>query len=215
MSLAPSRTSREFAYAAWPACRLASPPRVRYEEATLDLVEGLSDEWAVIERCAAAVRSRCTTADRLSEAMAARLRFPRRAWLREVLADIAAGTASVLERGYLERIERAHGLPTADRQHPDQIEGVRIYRDVRYAAYALDVELDGRLFHDDTEQRDRDLDRDLETATTGRRTVRLGWGQVFGRPCRTTGHVAGLLRMGGWGGQPYACGPECPIGVDA
>lgn len=187
----------------------ASPPRVRYEEATLDVVADLTDEWAIIERCAAAVRSRCTTPERLVEAMTARLRFPRRVWLRGVLADLAAGTSSVLEQGYLERIERAHGLPTADRQHPDRVGGGRIYRDVRYAAYALDVELDGRLFHDTAEQRDRDLDRDLETATTGRRTVRLGWGQVFGRPCRTTGHVVGLLRLGGWGGQASVCGPGC------
>lgn len=188
----------------------ASPPRVRYEEATLDIVAGLTDEWAIIEACAAAVRSRCTTADRLSEALAARLRVPRRGWLREVLADIAAGSTSVLERGYLERIERAHGLPEPDRQHPDRVGGGRIYRDVRYAPYALDVELDGQL-HDATRQRDRDLDRDLETATTGRRTVRLGWGQVFGRPCRTTRHIAELLRLGGWAGEPVACGPDCPI----
>ena len=193
----------------------ASPPRLRYEEATLDIVAGLTDEWMIIERFAVAVRSRCTTAERLIEAMTARLRFPRRAWLREVLADIAAGTASVLERGYLERIERAHGLPTAERQHPDQVGGGRIYRDVHDAAYALDVELDGRLFHDTTEQRDRDLDRDLETATEGRRTVRLGWGQVFDRPCRTTAAIGRPLRLGGWEGAPTPCSPACPIGEGA
>jgi len=191
----------------------ASPPRVRYEEAILDIVAELTDDWAIIERCAAAVRSRCTTTERLSKALASRPRFPRRVWLCEVLADVAAGTASVLEHGYLERVERAHGLPTAHRQDPDQVDGGRVYRDVR-SAYALDVELDGRLFHDDTEQRDRDLDRDLETATTGRRTVRLGWRQVFGRPCRTTGHVVGLLRLGGWGGRAHACGPTCSIVAD-
>jgi hypothetical protein len=33
-----------------------------------------------------------------------------------VLTDIAGGTCSVLEPGYLTRIERPHGLPTGRRQ---------------------------------------------------------------------------------------------------
>ncbi|HYJ26534.1 MAG TPA: type IV toxin-antitoxin system AbiEi family antitoxin domain-containing protein, partial [Nocardioides sp.] len=120
-----------------------SPPRVRYEEAVLDVVAGLTREWDVIEACAAAVRSRCTTAARLDDALRARHRFPRRSWLGRVLADVAAGTASVPEHGYLRRVERAHGLPLAERQHADRIAGGRVYRDARYASYGLDVELDG------------------------------------------------------------------------
>lgn len=189
----------------------ASPPRVRYEEAVLDVVAGLTGEWDVIEACAAAVRGRCTTAERLSRALAARHRFPRRAWLARVLADVAAGTASVLEHGYLHRVERAHELPTADRQREDRVAGGRIYRDAPYPAYDLVVELDGRLDHSALADRDRDLERDLETATHGRRSVRLGWGQVYERPCRTAAQVARLLAVGGWEGAPMPCSPSCPI----
>ena len=189
-----------------------SPPRVRYEEAVLDVVAGLPREWDVIEACAAAVRGRCTTAARLAKALDARHRFPRRTWLRRVLTDVAAGTASVLEHGYLHRVERAHGLPVADRQQEDRVAGARIYRDAPYPAYDLDVELDGRLDHSALGDRDRDLERDLDTATNGRRSVRLGWGQVYDRPCRTAAQVARLLVAGGWAGSPTPCSPTCPIG---
>ena len=189
----------------------ASPPRVRYEEAVLDVVAGLTREWDVIEACAAAVRSRCTTAERLAEALAARARFPRRTWLGRVLTDVAAGTASVLEHGYLHRVERAHGLPTADRQRPDRVADARIYRDAPYPAYGLVVELDGRLDHSALADRDRDLDRDLETAATETRTIRLGWGQVYDRPCRTAVAVGRLLRVGGWEGLPIPCSAGCEV----
>jgi hypothetical protein len=189
----------------------ASPPRLRYEEAVLDVVSGLTSEWDVIEACAAAVRGRCTTAERLGQALQARHRFPRRTWLGRVLADVAAGTASVLEHGYLDRVERAHGLPSADRQQEGRVAGGRIYRDAPYPAYDLDVELDGRLDHSALSDRDRDLERDLETATDGRRTVRLGWGQVYERPCRTTVRVGRLLQLGGWEGAPTPCSPGCTV----
>lgn len=192
----------------------ASPPRVRYEEAVLDVVAGLTREWDVIDACSAAVRGRCTTAERLSRALEARHRFPRRTWLVRVLADVAAGTASVLEHGYLHRVERAHGLPAADRQRKDRVAGARIYRDAPYPAYDLDVELDGRLDHSALPDRDRDLERDLDSALHERRSIRLGWGQVYDRPCRTAAQVARLLAIGGWEGSPTPCSPSCPVGTD-
>ena len=124
-----------------------------------------------------------------------------------MLADVAAGTCSVLEHGYLARVERPHGLPTADRQVHDSRCGP-LYRDVEYAAARLRVELDGRLFHDNARARDLDLDRDLDSAVDGRTTVRLGWGQVHGRPCATARRVAVLLQQRGWGGVATPC-PEC------
>lgn len=191
----------------------ASPPRVRYEEAVLDVVSTLPREWDRIEVCAGAVRSRCTTAARLEAALAARCRFPRRRWLAEVLADVAGGTSSVLERGYLQHVERAHALPPAERQQPGRVDGARIYRDAPYPAFGVLVELDGRLDHTALADRDRDLDRDLEAAATGGAvTVRLGWGQVYDRPCRTAQRVAALLVRGGWSGAPEPCSSDCAVG---
>jgi hypothetical protein len=143
--------------------------------------------------------------------MRARRRVRGRTWLAAVLTDIADGTCSVLEHGYLTRVERPHGLPGPARQ-PLGFDGRgRVRRDVVYRAYRLCVELDGRLFHDSAGQRDRDLDRDLAVAVTGRRTVRLGWGQVFDRACRTAAHVAELLRLGGWEGTASSCGTDCVV----
>lgn len=191
----------------------ATPPRVRYEEAVLDVVAEMTSEWDRIEACAAAVRSRCTTAERLAAALAARHRFPGRRWSASVLADVSSGAASVLEHGYLVRVERAHGLPTAERQRQDHVDGGRIYRDVPYPPYRLCVELDGRLDHTALEDRDRDLDRDLASAIHAVTTVRLGWGQVYDRPCRTAARVGRLLQLGGWAGAPTPCSPGCRVAV--
>ena len=98
----------------------------------------------------------------------------------------------MLEHGYLTRVERPHGLGPARRQVSDRLGAGAIYRDVLYAG-GLVVELDGRLFHDTTAQRDKDLDRDLDAAVAGNDTVRLGWGQVYDRACWTASRVARLL----------------------
>src|SRR5690606_35251780 len=121
-------------------------------------------------------------------------------FLGEVLEDLSVGACSVLERGYLTRVERAHGLPTAQRQVRDSIRGP-VYRDVVYSSQQQVVELDGRLFHDSASARRADLDRDLDAATRGLGTVRVGWGQVFGSPCRTARRIGALLALRGWLGQ--------------
>lgn len=184
------------------------PPRVRVEEAALDVASTARDDFAAVAVLADAVQSRRTTAARMDLALARRSRIPRRGFLEDVLADVADGTCSVLEHGYLARVERPHGLPTARRQLRESPRGT-VYRDVTYDAFGRIVELDGRLVHDRLEDRDRDLDRDLDAAVEGRVTVRLGWGQVFRRPCRTALRVGRWLQAGGWEGAPLRC-PDCP-----
>ena len=120
---------------------------------------------------------------------------PRRSWLQGALADVAAGTCSVLEHGFLTRVERPHRLPRADRQRPDRASQGVVYRDADYGP--LLVELDGRLFHDSATARDADLERDLDAAVDGRGSLRLGWGQVFGRPCATAAKLAAIMRSRG------------------
>jgi hypothetical protein len=125
-----------------------------------------------------------------------------------VLTDVATGACSVLEHGYLTGVERAHGLSGSRRQVRDRVGTGVIYRDVEYAC-GLVVELDGRLFHDTTAQRDRDLDRDLVTAAGGKDSVRLGYGQVFDRPCWTAEQLRRLLRRRGWRGRGHSCADGC------
>jgi hypothetical protein len=186
------------------------PPRLRYEEAVLDVAAAAPDELAMVEELARAVQGRRTTAARLHHALEGRERLSRSRFLRDVLDDVAAGASSVLEHGYLDRVERRHGLARARRQVRDRVGSGVVYRDVEYDG-GLVVELDGRLFHDTAAQRDRDLDRDLDTAVTGRRTVRLSYGQVFDRPCRTAQRLAALLQAHGWRGRPRGCEAACPL----
>ena len=86
------------------------------EEACLDVVATTRSPLDRIQLLAGACQSRRTTAHRLLSALDRRSRMPDREWLRGVLRDIADGTCSVLEHGYLTRVERPHGLPRGQRQ---------------------------------------------------------------------------------------------------
>ena len=187
------------------------PPRLRYAEAALDVAADADSEFAAIAALAKACQSRRTTAQRLITLLDERSRVQRRAWLREALRDVADGTCSVLEHGYLSRVERPHGLPRAVRQVRDTASVGVVYRDAEYAGSCV-IELDGRLFHDSAAQRDSDFERDLDAAVTGKSTTRLSWGQVFDRPCATTAKIVQVLELRGIPCVPRACGPACPVG---
>ncbi|MCV7391124.1 type IV toxin-antitoxin system AbiEi family antitoxin domain-containing protein [Mycolicibacterium porcinum] len=186
----------------------AGPPRMRYEEAALDVACRSARELDAIAVLANACQSRRTTARRLLKALDSRGRLRRRRWLRAVLIDIADGTCSVLEHGYLVRVERPHGLPRAARQKRSASSLGVCYRDAEYGE-RLVVELDGRVFHDSATSRDADFERDLDAAVGGRSTVRLSYGQVFDRPCQTAGKIARILHRHGIAVAGRPCGPGC------
>lgn len=191
-----------------------SPPRLRYDDAIIELADRAPSELDMIAVLADACGGRRTTAARLSLRVGERSRIARRALMEAVLQDVADGTCSVLEHGYLTRVERAHGLPPGLRQVEarDQA-GRRMFRDVLYGGnrprWRQLVELDGRLGHDTAADRDRDLERDLDAALEEQGTVRLGYGQVFDRSCSTAAKVGRLLQLRGWAGEPSQC-PDCP-----
>ncbi len=187
---------------------ISAPPRVRLEHAVVDVAAEATTDLRAIATLADAVQGRLTTPARLRTSLEMRQRIARRSLLAGVLDDVELGACSALEHGYLTRVERPHGLLTAGRQVRDSLRGP-IYRDVEYAALGLIIELDGRLFHDHASARDLDLDRDLDSAVTGRLTVRLGWGQVFDRPCRTAAALGVIARRRGLTGTLRTC-PACP-----
>jgi hypothetical protein len=188
------------------------PPRLRYDEAALDVALGETGDFAAIGAIARAVQSRHTTAVRMQQALATRSRAPRRQLLEAVLGDVATGTCSVLEHAYLDRVERPHSLPRADRQRRAGTATGIVYRDAVLGERV--IELDGRLWHDTAEQRDKDFERDLDAAIDGLDTVRLTWGQVVGRPCSTAAKLSMLLERDGW---PPArpCGSGCALALAA
>ncbi len=188
------------------------PPRLHYDEAVLDVACESPDEVDAVAVLAGACASRRTPPARLLARMDERSRIRGRAWLRGVLVDISAGTHSALEHGFLHRVEKAHGLPAAQRQLRSVSAAAGVsYRDADLGM--LLVELDGRAYHSSTTQRDDDLERDLDVLVEERRpTVRLGWRQVYRHPCRTAVKLAAVLRRLGWDGVPVPCGePGCLV----
>ncbi len=129
----------------------ASPPRLRLEPAAVLTASREATEDAAVAVLAEAVRSGRTTAPRLASAVERFPRLPRRALLREVLVDVGAGAQSPLEWRYLRHVERAHGLPTGERQVTEATQVVDgeviqvVRRDVRYRDHETVVELDGVL----------------------------------------------------------------------
>jgi len=184
-----------------------SPPRLRVEEAALDVAAEAPTDFDAIGVLADAVQSRRTTADRLLDALRKRTRIARRRFIRTVLEDVRLGACSALEHAYLTRVERPHGLPSANRQLRASSRAP-MYRDVVYLAHGLVVELDGRMFHDNARARDRDLDRDLDGAVDGLTSIRIGWGQAVGRPCVTAQKISRILNRLGWLGPILQC-PHC------
>ncbi len=73
------------------------PPRMRVEEAVLDVAANAPDEVDAVAVIGDAVGSRRTTAGRVLQALECRSRIPRREFLSSVLADVADGACSVLE----------------------------------------------------------------------------------------------------------------------
>lgn len=172
------------------------PPRAGIEDITLDLASAGS-ESEVVTWLAAAVQTRRTDARRLLRAADRRLRLRHRALITELLADLAAGAHSALEIAYLNEVERAHGLPTAERQ----VRRGRTCADVFYRPFQLLIELDGRIGHTGA-GRFRDMRRDNAAAGQGLATLRFGWTDVHGRPCEVALQVAENLRLRGWEGVP-------------
>lgn len=188
----------------------ASPPRVRTEETVLELAHRAPTRLDAVRALTDAVGGRRTTVARLRAALAGRTRTRDRAFLAHLLDDLESGTCSVLEHGFLTRVERPHGLPRGRRQRPRQAEGME-YRDTEYEAFGLVVELDGRVGHAGWDASGRDADRDLDDHADGREAVRLRWRQVYGTECRTAQRLARILKRRGWTGRPHPCGPGCAV----
>jgi len=182
---------------------------VKIEYAALTAASRLAEAGAVA-LLAEVCQARLTTPARLIEVLDELPRLPRRGVMRSILADVADGAHSVLERRYLRDVERRHGLPRGRRQVRAATGGRTRYRDVRYVEQSLLVELDGRLGHEKPRDRWADLARDLAAAVDGELTARLGWGQVC-EPCRAAALLALLLQQRGWTGHPVACGPGCDV----
>lgn len=183
-------------------------PVVVVEETTLDLVEVARSTDDAVALVCTAVRGG-TSVPALAAAARRRTRLRRRSLLDDLLADVAAGIESPLERRYHHDVERRHGLPRARLQRVERVAEGWIRADCVYEGFGVRVELDGRLGHPGG-RTDTDTWRDnavlLERSD---RTLRYRWRHVAATPCATAAQVATALRSGGWLGAVHPCGPGC------
>ncbi|MFI5626784.1 hypothetical protein ACIA03_25220 [Nocardioides sp. NPDC051685] len=190
----------------------ARPPRLKLEDSALLQTREATSEIEVIGFLTDIIGRRGVTTNAVRTALKRHPRLPRRAFIRDLLTDVDAGTCSVLEHAYLTRVERAHGLPRGTRQSRRLTPTGKEFRDVEYETYGLVVELDGRLNHESWRAQGRDADRDLDDLALGSRaTARIRWHQVFGTSCRTAARIAQILKNQGWNGMPTPCGEGCDL----
>ncbi len=188
----------------------AQPTRLRVEEAVLDHCDAVAAP-AAVDVVLRATQRRVTTADRLRGSMNRRPRQRWRSLLLDVLAEVQVGVTSNLELAYRRDVEQRHRLPAGTRNAAeDGRRGGHWYRDVRYRAWHVIVELDGREAHP-VDEAFRDMRRDNDAAVAGDTSLRYGWRDVVGDPCGVAAQVVAVLRLGGWAGLPRACSATCTV----
>jgi very-short-patch-repair endonuclease len=182
-----------------------SPPRTRVEDTVVDLVELARDLDDVFSWLSAACAGGHTTPGRLASAVACRPKLRWRADVLVGLAEVASGVHTVLERRYVQGVERAHGLPRADRQVRTRRDTRSAYLDNLYQDYGLIVELDGLAYHL-VQDRWQDIHRDNYFARSDILVLRYNWADITVRPCQVAAEVAAALRKRGWpGGKRSRC----------
>lgn len=187
-----------------------APARTTIEETVLDLTQLCGKLDDVVGWITRAFGTWKTTEAKLRDALQARKKARWRAELGDILAAAGAGVHSPLEYRHYRQVEKAHGLPAAQRQAKVVIDGKSAYRDVYYEQYRVAAELDGALAHPDTKHAS-DRHRDAVSSVEGIVTVRFGWSEVAGDPCGTAMLQARILQQHGWQGVPLPCGPDCPV----
>lgn len=187
-----------------------TPPRLKVEDNALAMANEARTEIDAIARVAEVAGRTYVTATTLQAALDRAHSLRRRKLIQGLVDDLATGAHSVLEHGYLTKVERAHGLPPGRRQSPRTGASGNQFRDIEYDDYALVVELDGALGHDSWRDQARDADRSLDDlAELGAVTARLRFHQVFDTPCQTAARVGRILTRNGWSGTPQSCGQTC------
>ena len=177
-----------------------TPERLRLDDAVLQVASarwrsrGEGDAVALLSDVC---QQRRTTPERLLAALAGHRSLPGRAFLTQVLDDVASGAYSLLEHRYLTRVEGPHGLPRGNRQQAFTSGERKGFRDVHYPDQAT-LELDG----DRTRVGDAPVGRSGTRSRRGDRRpahqpTRLGCGGPTLSPGSDGRHAAPATWLGG------------------
>jgi hypothetical protein len=192
--------------------RPGRPAATTIERTVVDLLATRRTADAALGLIGEALRTRRTAPDRLRAALVGSPTTKWRQVVFEALPDMAAGAESPLEVRDA-KLRRRHGLPSGTRQLRRLGDGTE-YLDVVIDEWRLHVELDGRLGHDATQERWRDMRRDNRSERARLRHLRYGWADIFDRPCEVAIEQAVILRQEGWRGEFRAC-RNCPQALPA
>ena len=136
-----------FDYPRWRPQR-GIPPHTFYPETIVDLAAAADNLDAVVAWVSRGIARHLVSEAQLRTAFAVRSRLRWRDEIDEVIERVAGGSHFPLEFRYDRDVERAHGLPAAERQAKFlKRDGTRGFRDRCYQQYGLIVELDGKEFH--------------------------------------------------------------------
>jgi hypothetical protein len=197
-----------FDYPRWRPQR-GIPPHTFYPETIVDLAAAADNLDDVVAWVSRGIARHLVSEAQLRTAFAVRSRLRWRDEIDEVIERVAGGSHFPLEFRYDRDVERAHGLPAAERQAKFlKRDGTRGFRDRCYQQYGLIVELDGKEFHT-AEHHGQDRARDNEAAATTGATLRYGWADVAFAPCVTAGQVYRALRTHGYLGSLRPCSATC------
>ncbi|HVW81799.1 MAG TPA: hypothetical protein VHB69_12755 [Mycobacteriales bacterium] len=180
-----------------------TPRRTTVERTVLDLLSRSKNADHALGLVGEAIRTRVTTAGRLRSAVTAKPRTRWRQVVLDALPDLALGAHSPLELRDA-AIRRSHGLPQGTRQARRLGDGTE-YLDVLIEEYGVHIELDGRLGHDRTRERWRDMRRDNRSELLRLRHLRYGWADLVDRPCAVAREQAEVLAQQGWPGPFRPC----------
>jgi hypothetical protein len=189
------------------------PPCTRIDDTVLDLIKIAGSFDEAYDWICRAVGRRRTTTERIRAALAARERFPWRRDIELALGYADEGILSWLELRYVRGVERAHRLPTAQRQTRVEQDTGSKYLDNLYDPYQVCVELDGTAAHPADEQW-RDKRRDNWNLVREKTvTLRFGFRDLRDRQaqCATATAVATLLRDRGPATGSPCTHPACPL----
>lgn len=185
-----------------------APPRLAFEHNLVMRLQRAASETDVVAALTDTIGRRGVTAASVRAAVEQHPRLRRRGLVLALVDDIESGVDSVLEHGFLTRVERPHGLPRPVRQAVRAGRDGVERRDLDYPEFEVVIELDGRLNHASWSAGNRDAGRDLADQTAGRTVVRLRWRQVMVESCATAAALASILERHGWTGRMVRC-PRC------
>jgi len=172
--------------------RRPGPTRTRSGVHVVPLERAVVESWPMLaadaQRAPAvvAVRRRMTTPERLRRELASRPRLHGRRELAALLDLLELGCHSELELWGHQQVFTGPRFASWRRQVPLRTARGTVRLDLFDDAALLAVELDGRAYHDDPRDRERDLARDAAVAEAGVLTVRFPHSRLVTDPdgCR-------------------------------